>query len=73
MIQKEKTYYQEEIDRLGLSQTDMSNIFWMSQRTSQRYAAGDSPVPPEIKFIFKLLRARPELKELVFDIAKNLK
>jgi hypothetical protein len=56
--------YLAAIRRLGLSQVGAGRALGVSERQAQRYAAGDSPIPPPIaRLLTLMLAAGPPSKQ----------
>lgn len=62
-----KAQYRKSLDHLELSVVGAAPIFGISRRQSQRYAAGETPIPGPFA---KLLRLMIKMKISPEDIAK---
>ena len=59
--------YRAALAELGWSQMGAARALGVNPRTSQRWAAGDLPVPMPIKILLMLARTFPGVAEFLID------
>ncbi len=62
--------FQALLAELDLGKNDLARLCGVSEKTPQRWVAGDN-IPLTVVIILKLLRERPELKDLIWEISEE--
>ena len=61
--------YKTALGQLALTQEEVAALLGTNKRTARRWASGESPVPRPIEMHIRLWVKRPELIQLVRELA----